>query len=146
MKIRRSARIAALQALFEADVVHHDAQRALQDRLEDTPLPEEAVRFASALVHGTTANLAVLDESIRETAPNWPLDQMSRIDVCILRLAIYELSVSKDVPVKVVINEAVELAKLFGSDSSGRFVNGVLGSIAKSQQQVPVTHPEDLPT
>ncbi|MDO9065951.1 MAG: transcription antitermination factor NusB [Chloroflexota bacterium] len=146
MKIRRSARIAALQALFEADVAHHDAQGALQARLDETPLPEEAVRFASSLVHGTLANLAVLDESIRQMAPHWPLDQMSRIDVCILRLAIYELSVSKDVPVKVVINEAVELAKLFGSDSSGRFVNGVLGSVAKSQQQIPLTQPEDLPT
>jgi transcription antitermination protein NusB len=146
MKVRRSARIAALQALFEADVAHHDAQAALQARLDEAPLPEEAARFASSLVHGTLANLPVLDQSIRQTAPDWPLDQMARIDVCILRLAIYELLVSKDVPVKVVINEAVELAKLFGSDSSGRFVNGVLGSVAKSQQQVTLTEPEDLPT
>jgi N utilization substance protein B len=146
MKIRRSARIAALQALYEADVAHHDARLALQLRLEETPLTEEAVRFATALVDGTLANLPALDETIRQTAPNWPLDQMSRIDVGILRLAIYELSVSKEVPVKVVINEAVELAKLFGSDSSGRFVNGVLGSVAKCQQQIPLTHPEELPT
>jgi transcription antitermination protein NusB len=146
MKPRRSARIAALQALYESDVAHHDAQAALQARLDEAPLPEDAVRFASSLVHGTLANVAALDESIRHLAPGWPLDQMARIDVSILRLAIYELSVSKDVPVKVVINEAVELAKLFGSDSSGRFVNGVLGAVAKSQQQIPIAQPEDLPT
>ncbi len=131
MKLRRRARIAALQALFEADVAHHDARRALQERLEDAPLEAEGVEFAAKLVDGVLAHLAALDIGIHQTAPHWPLEQMSRVDVNILRLAIYELAIAKEVPVKVAINEAVELAKLFGSDSSGRFVNGVLGAVAK---------------
>ena len=144
MKIRRHARVAALQALFEADVAHHDAHLALQQRLEDAPLQPEGVEFATALVDGVLANLEFLDNAIRQTAPQWPLDQMSRIDVCILRLGIYEMAIARQVPVKVAINEAVELAKLFGSDSSGRFVNGVLGSVAK--QSIPLPKSEDLST
>ena len=140
MKGRRQARVLALQALYEADVAHHDPERALQDRLEETPLAEESAEFARSLVAGVTANLEALDTTIRQMAPNWPLDQMSRIDVCILRLGIYEMTISGQVPQKVAINEAVELAKLFGSDSSGRFINGVLGSVSK--QPGPARQPE----
>ena len=143
MKGRRQARVLALQALYEADVAHHDPQRALQDRLDETPLQEESAAFARDLVAGTTANLEMLDTTIRQMAPNWPLDQMSRIDVCILRLGIYEMTKGGKVPQKVAINEAVELAKLFGSDSSGRFINGVLGSVAK--QPGPVHQPDAPP-
>ena len=140
MKGRRQARVLALQALYEADVAHHDAARALQDRLDETPLQEETAEFARDLVAGASANLESLDATIRQMAPNWPLDQMSRIDVCILRLGIYEMTLSGKVPQKVAINEAVELAKLFGSDSSGRFINGVLGSVAK--QAGPARQPD----
>lgn len=131
MKGRRQARVLALQALYEADVAHHDAGRALAGRLEETPLADESAAFARDLVAGVAANLDALDTIIRQTAPNWPLDQMSRIDVGILRLGIYEMTMDGKVPQKVAINEAVELAKLFGSDSSGRFVNGVLGTVSK---------------
>ena len=86
MKGRRQARVLALQALYEADVAHHDAERALQDRLDETPLQEESAGFARDLVTGIASNLDALDATIRQKAPNWPLDQMSRIDVCILRL------------------------------------------------------------
>jgi N utilization substance protein B len=144
MKLRRRARILALQALFETDVAHHDAQRALQERLEETPLSPEGVAFAVALLECVASHLTALDETIRQMAPHWPLEQMSRIDVNILRLGIAELVFMKETPVKVAINEAVEVAKLFGSDSSGRFVNGVLGAVAK--QQAPVSRQEDHQT
>jgi len=131
MRLRRRARIAALQALFEADLAGHDANRALQQRLEEEPLVAEGADFAQTLVNGVLANQPVLDNIIRQTAPQWPLEQMSHIDVTILRIAIYELVIAKEVPVKVAINEAVELAKLFGSESSSRFVNGVLATVVK---------------
>lgn len=131
MRLRRRARIVAFQALFEAALAHHDANLALQQRLEEEPLAEEGVAFARNLVDGVLANQPLLDSLIRQTAPLWPLEQMSCIDVTILRIAIYELVVAKEVPVKVAINEAVELAKLFGSDNSSRFVNGVLGTVVR---------------
>jgi transcription antitermination protein NusB len=160
VKGRRQARVLALQALYEADVAHHDPARALEERLEETPVTEESAAFARGLVEGIVARQVVLDTVIRATAPNWPLDQMARIDVCILRLGIYEVSFAEEAaagirtPQKVAINEAVELAKLFGSESSGRFVNGVLGSVAKHPEAVAQAvaaaqsdssaHPEDL--
>lgn len=150
MKVRRRARVAALQALFEADVVHHDVGRALQERLEEMPLTPEGVEFATQLATGVWANRAALDERIHQSAPHWPLEQMSRIDVNILRLAIFELTIARDVPVKVAINEGVELAKIFGSDSSGRFVNGVLGAVVKQgglvNPQAVVNHSEEQST
>jgi len=118
-----------LQALFEVDIAHHDPDTVLQQRLAYKPLPEAGCDFARALVKGVLAHLAELDALIRDNAPEWPLDQVAVIDRNILRMAIFEFVVEGSTPVKVAINEAVELAKLFGSDSSGRFVNGVLGAI-----------------
>jgi N utilization substance protein B len=128
VKIRRRARILALQALFEIDNTNHAPEVVLQQRLEDTPLPDEGVGFARALLFGVMENRAHLDAIIRANAPEWPLEQMATVDRNILRIALLEIGVLKSSPVKVAINEAVELAKLFGSDSSRRFVNGVLGS------------------
>lgn len=129
MKVRHRARIVALQALFEVDIVHHDPDTVLQQRLAHKPLPEAGRDFARTLVHGILEHLTELDALIRDNAPEWPLDQVAVIDRNILRMAIFELVVEGNTPMKVAINEAVELAKLFGSDSSGRFVNGVLGAI-----------------
>ena len=129
---RRKARITALQSLFEIDCAGHVAESTLDHLIEENQLTEEAAPFARELVFGVLQNREVLDKTIVKYAPNWPLDQMALIDRNILRLAIYEISIAKNVPIKAAINEAVELAKLFGSDSSSKFINGVLGSVTKS--------------
>lgn len=129
MKVRHRARIVALQALFEVDIAHHDADAVLQQRFAAKPLPEAGRDFTCKLVRGILEHQAELDALIQGNAPEWPLDQVSIIDRNILRMAIFEFVIEGSTPVKVAINEAVELAKLFGSDSSGRFVNGVLGTI-----------------
>ncbi len=130
MKVRRRARVLALQSLYEADVTNHAPGQVLERHLRDHALPEAGERFVSHLVAGVIANKAPLDDLISRYAPEWPLDQMAAIDRNILRIAIFEFVLDGDTPVKVAINEAVELAKMFGSDSSARFVNGVLGSLA----------------
>ena len=135
MKIRRQARIVALQTLFEVSCVGHDVQTVLRERLEETQLPPEGAAFAEALVRGVIAHQAQLDDILQEVAPQWPLAQMARVDVNILRIALFEIVVDRQTPVKVAINEAVDLAKLFGSDASGRFVNGVLGTVVKKVRE-----------
>ena len=136
MKARRRARAVALQALFEIDVAGHDPNRVLQQRLEDWDLHGDGADFARHLVEGTMKNLAQLDATIKEIAPEWPLNQMSPIDRSILRISIFEMTLDPNIPVKVAINEAVELAKLFGSESSRRFVNGALGTLANKQLSI----------
>jgi N utilization substance protein B len=134
VKVRRRARIVALQALFEIDSVDHDPSVVMQNRLEDTPLSEAGVEFARRLVSGVLQNVDVLDEYIQHNAPQWPVGQMAIVDRNILRIALYELAIDRTTPVKVAINEAVELAKMFGGESSHRFVNGVLGSFVTQMQ------------
>ncbi len=128
MKQRRLAREVALQALFEIDSVGHPADQVLAHRIEEESVNEEGQAFARQLVLGVLADQAELDALIKRFAPEWPVDQLAIIDRNILRLALYELLSLGDVPIKVAINEAVELAKLYGSDSAPRFVNGVLGA------------------
>ncbi len=130
MKVRRQARVVAFQTLFEVDLVHHNPDTVVAQRLEEMPLPEDAQSFARELVQGVINNKSAVDQQIHQAAPQWPLDQMAKADVNILRLAVYELSTHK-APLKVVINEAVELAKTYGGESSPRFVNGVLGTVAQ---------------
>ena len=127
---RRRARRLALQALYEADTVGHDAETALGRLLEAEALSEDGATLARDLVKGVIAHREEIDRHIRKFAPAWPLEQMAAIDRNILRLAIFEILLDNNVPVKVGINEAVELAKTFGSDSSPKFVNGVLGSVS----------------
>lgn len=134
MKVRRRARIVALQALFETDSVGHAPDIVLQHRLEETPLPDAGVDFARALVFGVLEHRRQLDAFIQKNAPQWPVEQMATIDRNILRIALFELYIDRTTPMKVVINEAVELAKMFGSESSHRFVNGVLGSFVLQMQ------------
>jgi len=137
MKIRHEARIVALQALFEMDCVGHQSAAALEQRLVEMPMPEQGIQFARELVQGVTAGIAKLDRLIERYAPEWPVEQIAIIDRNILRIAIYEVLECAGTPLKVAINEAVELAKQFGSDSSGRFVNGVLGSLV-AKEEIPV--------
>ena len=127
---RRQARILAFQTLFELDTTGHAAGEVLARLLEETPLPSEAAEFSRRLVSGVLQQRSEIDRIISQAAPAWPLDQMARVDKSILRLAIFEILFNNDtVPAKAAINEAVELAKLFGSESSSKFVNGVLGTV-----------------
>jgi N utilization substance protein B len=127
---RRRARILALQALYEYDTVGHDAAEVVERLLAEAEAPSDAAEFARELVAGAVAHLGEIDRIIAEAAPSWPISQMSKVDKNILRLAIFEVLFNNTkVPPKAAINEAVELAKAFGSDSSSRFVNGVLGTV-----------------
>ncbi|MEX2237486.1 MAG: transcription antitermination factor NusB [Dehalococcoidia bacterium] len=126
----RKARVAALQALYEWDVAGHPIEECLERQLKDRIDDEAAAEFAQALVHGVLANQKPIDERIQQAATTWPLADMAAVDRNILRLAVYELLHSERTPIRAAINEAVELAKAYGSESSGRFVNGVLGSIS----------------
>ena len=127
---RRKARIVALQTLFEVDSVHHVPQEVLARLAEDEELSPESAEFALHLVEGTLKSQTKIDRIVQEAATTWPLDQIAFVDRNILRLAIFELLFDNSgVPLKAAINEAVELAKLFGGDSSSKFVNGVLGTV-----------------
>jgi len=130
MGIRRQARIVALQALFEFDSVAHDAEETLDRLLAEVSLSEEGVDFARELVSGVLTNGEKIDNMIQAHAPAWPVAQLAAIDRNILRLAIFEILLNNKVPVKAAINEAVELAKTFGSENSPKFVNGVLGTVS----------------
>jgi N utilization substance protein B len=127
---RHKAREIALQVLYEMDSVGHKPEPALERILSRTEMSVDISAFVAALVNGVIKNREQLDQNIRDFAPAWPLDQISIIDRNILRLAIFEILHDNKVPVKVAINEAVELAKAYGSNNSSRFVNGVLGSIS----------------
>ncbi|HZC07796.1 MAG TPA: transcription antitermination factor NusB [Ktedonobacterales bacterium] len=138
---RRQARTVAMQTLYEVDSTGHDPEETLQRNATGQHLSAESLVFAEELVRGTLARLDVIDTQIASAASDWPLSQMARIDKSILRLAIYEILYNNSVPAKAAINEAVELAKTFGSDASSRFVNGVLGAIYQQSTQTP-TVPE----
>ena len=133
MKARRRARGAALQALFEVDLAGHDPSQVLQQRVQACEIGADGSDFAHHVVEGVLNHLSEIDPIIREIAPEWPLEQMSPMDRNILRVAIFEMIFDPDIPIRVAINEAVELAKLFGSESSRRFVNGALGTLASKQ-------------
>ncbi len=110
--------------------------------LESGMLNVEGKSFAVGLVNGVHGQRDALDPIIAASATNWPVDQIALVDKTILRLAIYELVFDRDVPVKAVINEAIELGKCFGSDSSGRFINGVLGSVVNQLDSYRGRHDE----
>ncbi len=126
---RRKARIVALQALYEIDCSSHKPEEVLARLLQEKALPEEATDFMQRLVDKVLQNKQDIDDVIRRFAPAFPVEQIAAIDRNILRLAISEILFDNRVPIKAAINEAVELAKSFGSVSSQKFINGVLGSV-----------------
>ena len=137
MKSRTRARGLALQVLYEVDVTNHPPVEVFKARLEESPLSDELAEFARQIIFGVLPLLTILDKIIAEYAPEWPLEQIAAIDRNILRQACWEFaSPAGKTPLKVAINEAVELAKLYGSDSAPRFVNGVLGSLADHQNEI----------
>jgi N utilization substance protein B len=136
VKARHQARVVALQVLYEVDCANHAPAVALEHRLDATQLSKAAVAFSRRLVNGVIDYQATLDVFIHRHAPEWPLEQMAYIDRNILRMAIFEFAIDGQTPVKVAINEAVELAKTFGSDSAPRFVNGVLGTLVEHKHAI----------
>jgi len=136
MKPRTKARSLALQVLYECDLTNHLPGLVLQERLVEDELDPTLVEFAQQIIMGVLPISATLDHFIAEHAPEWPMDQVAVIDRNIIRIALWEFAVADCTPIKVAINEAIELAKIFGADSTPRFVNGVLGSLANRQQEI----------
>jgi N utilization substance protein B len=136
VKVRRLARQLALQVLYEVDIAKHRPSNVFEQQMDNYgELPADGVSFAHTLVSGVLEAQAELDAIIEQIASEWPVDQMAVVDRNILRMALFELR-KTDTPLKVVINEAVELAKTFGSDSSRRFINGALGAYVASRNDM----------
>lgn len=133
MTARRLGRVIALQALFQIDAVGHDPAASVAAPAVEHNASAEARAFATHIVEGVLEHLGAIDALIQEAAPQWPLDQVAAVDRSVLRIAVYELRYAKGVPPKVAMNEAIDIAKEYGGESSGRFVNGVLGHIAAAR-------------
>jgi N utilization substance protein B len=136
MKSRTKARGIALQALYEIDLTGHQPSQVIEERLIETPMEQELADFSRQITYGVLSLVEPLDAFISQHASEWPLDQVAVIDRNILRIALWEFAVQGITPIKVAINEAIELAKMYGSDSTPRFVNGVLGSLAARQNEI----------
>jgi len=129
--IRRDAREHALQALYSIELHPDSPREALRLFLEAHPCGKSVKNFALGLLTGILDNQAALDAKISEKSPNWSISRMSKIDLCIIRLATFELLFRDDIPRSVTINEAIEIAKKFGSEESPAFVNGILDEISR---------------
>lgn len=127
---RRKARGFALKALYEIDSVGHPQDQVINRLLNAEGLSAENINFIHNLVNGVILNREKIDRHFKKLAPAWPINQIPIVDRNIIRLAIFEILLDNKVPLKVAINEAVELAKTYGSDNSPKFVNGVLGSVS----------------
>lgn len=132
MKSRTKARAIALQVLYELDQSNHVPGDIVSQRIEEAPLDDSLAQFVREIVYGVLPIKPFMDELISKQAPEWPFDQVAIIDRNILRMALWELTFATDTPLKVIINEAIELGKMYGSDSSPRFINGVLGSLVNN--------------
>jgi transcription antitermination protein NusB len=136
---RHLGRIVAMQTLYEYDFRGNegdgiDVQDVLKRNLNEFSTSIEDTNFVYDIVDGVMANQDQIDGIIGPAAPEWPVEQIAKIDKIILRIGIYELMIKRDVPPKVAINEAVELAKAFGGENSSKFVNGVLGTVYRSSE------------
>lgn len=138
MANRHLCRQLALQSLFEWDFNDRktDIKLIAEKQIKDFDPALEETEFVIQLGEGVAKSLSEIDEVIIKHAPEWPIDQVSLVDRNVLRLGVFELVFLKEVPPKVAINEAVELAKTFGGDASGKFVNGVLGAIYKESAPI----------
>ncbi len=124
---RHEARKKALQALFQLDSTELAIEEAIEHVLEE----ENSSTFLEGLVHGTVENKEAIDAAIEEKLENWTLSRLPKIERTVLRLAVYELTYTEDTPDRVVLNEAIELAKTFGDEKSSKFVNGVLSKFTQ---------------
>lgn len=135
MGSRRKSRIIALQVLYDLECTEHKAEETLARLATEKALPQEMLSFSEHLIQGVLRSKPRLDVIIEHFAPAFPVGQMSIIDKTILRLAIFEILFNNKTPFKAVINEAIEIAKIFGGDSSPRLINGVLGSMINERNK-----------
>jgi N utilization substance protein B len=140
---RHLGRIVALQTLYEQDFrlecedKHYDLDTVLNRNIQRYSEVLEDKPFIEQLVKGVTNRQDELDAVLQPVAPEWPLSQIARMDRIVLRMGLHELTFDTSIPPKVVINEAVELAKAFGGDNSSKFINGVLGTILRQREVTP---------
>ena len=128
---RHRARELALKVLFQLEhSPEDDPSEALAYQAADVPTTPAVIAFAEELVRGVTGNRSQLDDAIQAASTNWRVDQMGRVDRIVLRMAVYEIAIARKTPLRAAINESIELAKTFGGEESGRFVNGILGKVA----------------
>jgi N utilization substance protein B len=130
-KSRRAARELAINVLYQIDVAHLPRQEALDTAIENTELDQAAVEFTRVLVNGTRDHLLAIDDVLKRLSVGWELSRQPAVDRNVLRMAIYEICHLDYIPASVSINEAVDLAKKYSTAESGRFVNGVLGALAR---------------
>lgn len=136
MKSRTKARSIALQVLYEFDICGHSPGTILTKKFDHLKVDDSIIDFISNIVSGVVKNMTILDEFIADFAPDWPLDQVAIIDRNLLRIALWEIAIYQKTPIKVVINEAVELAKIYGSEGTPRFINGVLGGFIDNLEEI----------
>jgi N utilization substance protein B len=130
---RHRARELALKVLFQLEhTPDDDPDEALAYHAMEDHAPRTVVEFAGELVRGVIGAREQLDDAIQAASTNWRLEQMGRVDRVVLRMAVYEIAVAREVPVRAAINESIELAKTFSGEESGRFVNGILGKVAQT--------------
>ncbi|MBN1613309.1 MAG: transcription antitermination factor NusB [Deltaproteobacteria bacterium] len=129
MRQRRKAREVALQVLYELDVLKADVREAVDLYWENFDAPEEARLFSCLLIEGTWRNINEIDSLIGSCSENWSIGRMSKVDRSILRMAVFELLYCRDIPPKVTLNEAIDLGKVYGSENSGSFINGILDAL-----------------
>jgi N utilization substance protein B len=139
MKSRTKARGLAMQALYELDMTDHKVGDVISTSLATSNLSEELKDFSQRIISEIYPIRETLDEIIEEHAPEWPIDQVSSVDKNLIRIALWEFAIFGETPLKVAINESIELAKEYGSDSSPRFINGVLGSLASKKNEIKTT-------
>lgn len=133
---RRKAREIALQALFQFDFTKNDDENLIEMLIKETKgLNQQSILFTREIIKGTIANLEAIDATIKTVSNDWKIERMAAVDRNIVRMAVYELKFnSEDTVPKIIINEAIEIAKIFGSDESSRFVNGILGALIKKDK------------
>ena len=129
MHQRRKAREVALQVLYELDVQMIGLGEAIELFWANFEASEEARKFSSLLIEGAWNNREQIDSLISDSSENWTIARMSRVDKSILRMAVYELLFCRDIPPKVTLNEAIDLGKVYGSENSGAFINGILDAL-----------------
>ena len=135
MSLRRKAREYALQILFQYDLVNGNLNEIMEEFWKDKKVNSKIVSFCNQLINGTIDNLKEIDKCISQHSLNWKLERMSTVDRNVLRIATYELLFQKETPAPVVINEAIEVAKKFGTEDSAKFINGILDAIRRSLEE-----------
>lgn len=130
---RKKSRERAVQFLFQMELRKGDYAELMEEFLEDYPMRKEDIRFFRENIEGTIQNLCVIDSLISKKLKNWTLDRIPGVDLAVLRNAVFEIIYRDDIPIKVSINEAIDLAKKFSDGDSGVFVNGILGSIVRER-------------